>query len=129
MNIAKVWNDNHLPFKQTWKDQDIFIPAKSFIEMEYSEAHAFKSYSYPMEKDGMGQQLPSSYKMIRVEGSPNNDGAVVAYKSQVDGSIHLTKEALAEYNTQYAHRMVSEVPSEALVIPEAPKKAPKAAKT
>lgn len=121
MNIAKVWNDNTLPFKQKWKDQDIFIPAKGFIEMEYDEAHAFKSYPYPIEKDGMGQQAPHSYKMIRVEGKPHHDTAVVAFKSQADGSLHLTREALDTHDAQYSHRRAIEVPSEAF-SPEEVKK-------
>lgn len=116
MNMAKVWNDNELPFKQTWKERDIFIPAKSYIEMEYDDAHAFKSYPHPIEKDGMGQQLKSSYKMIRVEGRPGHDVTVVAYRSQVDGSPHANQQALEAHDAQFSHRQIVEMPSEQLDV-------------
>lgn len=108
MNVAKVWNDNELPFSQKWKDENVFIPAKSFIEMEYDDAIAFKSYPYPMMKDGMGQQTKESYKMIRVEGSYNGNQSITAFRSHVDGSIHLTKEALAAHDAEFSHMQVKD---------------------
>lgn len=95
MSQVKVWNDNHLDFKQIWKGDSIFIPAKSYIEMDFEEANSFKCASYPMKFDGMGQQLPESYKMIRVEGNPaDHIKASGKYKCQLDGQTFESQEAL-----------------------------------
>lgn len=96
-NMAKVWNDNELPFEQDFKGTKVKIPARSFIEMEYDEAVSFKSYPSPMRFDGMGQQTKDSYKMIRVEGSPQADHKVLAFKCHADGSLHASQDALNEY--------------------------------
>ncbi len=96
-NLAKIWNDNELPFEQVFKEEKIRIPAKSYIEMEYDEAVAFKSYPFPMKFDGMGQQLKESYKMLRVDGKPDGGNRVLAYKCQADGSLHGSQDALNSY--------------------------------
>lgn len=100
-NKVKVWNDNEHLFAQDFKGDKIVIPAKGYIEMEWDEAIAFKSYPHPMKFDGMGQQLPESFKMIRVEGKPSTSNQVVAFKSHKDGSIHATKAALEAYESQF----------------------------
>lgn len=100
-NKVKVWNDNDHPFTQEFKGETVHIPAKKFIEMEWDEAVSFKSYPHSMKFDGMGQQLPESYKMIRVEGKPTTFNQVVAFKSHKDGSIHATKAALEAYEAQF----------------------------
>lgn len=97
MNLAKVWNDNTLPFEQMFKGEKVSIPAKSFIEMEFEEAMSFKSKGHRMEFDGMGQQKPESFKMIRVEGRPDTGNQVTAFKCHADGSLHATKESLNDY--------------------------------
>lgn len=97
MGLVKVWNDNELDFVGKYKDQEIKIPAKSYIEMEYDEAHSFKSSPHPMQFDGMGQQLRSSYKMIRVEGARPEDNTVMAFRCHMDGSLHPSAEALNSY--------------------------------
>lgn len=94
-NKVKVWNDNRFPFEQKFKGERIRIEANSFIEMEHEEAHAFKSAPYSMKFDGMNQQDPTSFKMIRVEGKPVlSEEKVVAYRCQRDGSLHPSKDAL-----------------------------------
>lgn len=97
MNLAKVWNDNHLDFVGSFKGEKVHIPAKSFIEMEYDEAISFKSYPHPMQFDGMGQQKPESFKMIRVEGKRDDGNVTVAYRCHADGSLHASPEALNAY--------------------------------
>ncbi len=96
-NLAKVWNDNELPFTQVFKGDKISVPAKGYIEMEYDEAVSFKSYPSPMAFDGMGQQTKASYKMLRVEGKPQADNQVMAFKCHADGSLHASKDALNAY--------------------------------
>lgn len=100
---VKVWNDNVHPFSQKFKGQEILIPAKNFIEMDYSAAQQFLGKPSPIKRDGMGQQDPVSYKMLRIEGTPKFENKVNAYKSHVDGSLHLTQEALEAHEMQFAH--------------------------
>jgi hypothetical protein len=108
MAMAKVWNDNGLPFTQKFKGTVFTIPAGGFIEMEYEEAVSFKSYPFPMKFDGMGQQTQDSYKMIRVDGKPDTGNQVVAYKCHADGSLHANPEALNAYvQENHAHKMVT----------------------
>lgn len=69
MPQVKVWNDNVHPHKETFKGDLIVIPAKEFVYMDESDAHDFRGQYYPMVKNADGQQVPESYKMIRVESS------------------------------------------------------------
>ena len=96
MHKVKVWNDNNHPFQQRFKGEQIKIEANSFIEMNWDDAIQFKSYPHPMKFDGMGNQAPESFKMIRIEGSgvPAAGYQVVAFRCQKDGSLHPSKEAL-----------------------------------
>lgn len=63
----KVWNDNVHPYKETFKDEKIEIPAKSYILMEEDDAYQFKgTFSAPvLNVDGV--HLPEGFKMIRLE--------------------------------------------------------------
>jgi uncharacterized C2H2 Zn-finger protein len=67
MAQAKVWNDNEYVFKQRFMEEDIVIEPKGFITMELSKAIRFKGTYSPIEVDGNGVPLKTSYKMIRVE--------------------------------------------------------------
>ena len=67
MAQVKVWNDNTHDYKEKFKDNEIVIPAKGFVEMEYYDAHEFKGAFKGIERDGDNQPMPRSYKMIRVE--------------------------------------------------------------
>lgn len=67
MPNVRVWNDNTYPFSQEFKGEKITIGPRQFKVMEYYEAMEFKSAFSPIERDGDGQALPRSYKMIRVE--------------------------------------------------------------
>ena len=73
MGLAKVYNDNRYPYKENFKGEIIEIPPKGFIEMDYEDAIQFKC-AFPNiitpDFDGAGNQKESSYKMIRVEGTP-----------------------------------------------------------
>lgn len=80
--LVRVWNDNVHPFKQRFRDKEISIGAKKFIEMEETEAHEFKSAYSPMEKDGDGQPRPESYKMIRIERTDRTAHKPVANPSE-----------------------------------------------
>ena len=107
MALAKVWNDNVHPFSQKFNGELITIPPKGYVEMDFYDAHSFKSKGSPMAKDGMGQQDPKSFKMLRVEGKLSPEDKVIAYKSHVDGSLHASKEALEDYEKQFDHMKVA----------------------
>ena len=67
MAQVKVWNDNVHPFKQRFMEENIEIPPKGFIVMDESKAIRFRGTYSPIEVDGNGVPLPTSYKMIRLE--------------------------------------------------------------
>jgi hypothetical protein len=118
MALVKVWNDNSLPFKQKFKGETYEIAPHSYIEMEYDLAVAFKSSPVPMTFDGQGP-TPAGYKMIRVEGRRPVDDSVKAWKSHVDGSLHVSKEAAEAHDAQFVHRRAADVE---VPIPSAVKK-------
>jgi hypothetical protein len=97
MSKVKVWNDNVHPFTQIFKSETISIPAKGYVEMQWDEAIEFKSYPANMQFDGMNNQKPESFKMIRVEGRPDTEATVVAYKCHADGTLHASKSALEDH--------------------------------
>lgn len=66
MTRAQVWNDNVHPHTERFKDREISIPAKSFIEMDYDDAIEFKCQFTPIKTDGEKNPLPEGFKMIRV---------------------------------------------------------------
>lgn len=67
MAQAKVWNDNKYVFRQKFMDEEIVIEPKQFILMDENKAIRFRGHYSPIEVDGNGVPLETSYKMIRVE--------------------------------------------------------------
>ncbi len=65
--LVRVWNDNVFPFRQLFRDKEIYIGPKKFIEMEETEAYEFRGAYSPIIRDGDGQPTPESFKMIRIE--------------------------------------------------------------
>lgn len=76
---VKVWNDNKYPFRQKFKGELIEVPAGKYIEMPYTEAIEFKSAYYPPILNNAGIPQPESYKMIRVEGKPDDSSKPKEY--------------------------------------------------
>jgi hypothetical protein len=72
---VKVWNDNTYDYEEKFREQDIKIPAKSFIEMEYDEALTFKGTFAGIKRDADNQPLPQFFKMIRLEPASPDMGA------------------------------------------------------
>jgi hypothetical protein len=123
MSLVKVWNDNDLDFSQVFKDVRITIPAKGYIEMDWEEANAFKSYPHALAFNGMGQQLKSSYKMIRVEPRPDTADHVVMFRCHKDGSLHASKDALAKYEADFGAEVHADVDVAAAKRAKTPKTA------
>jgi hypothetical protein len=65
--MVRVWNDNKFPYKEEFKERTIAIAAGKFIEMELMEATEFMGKFTPIKKDGDGQPIPSTMKMLRME--------------------------------------------------------------
>lgn len=66
MAMAKVYNDNFLPFTQTFEDETIHIEPEHFITMDFEKAHKFAGTYFPVAVDAGGRQKPESFKKIRV---------------------------------------------------------------
>jgi hypothetical protein len=67
---VKVWNDNVHPFSQKFKEEQINIPAKGHVKMQWDDAQQFLGTYFQPQLDGSGIQKAESYKMLRIEGSP-----------------------------------------------------------
>jgi hypothetical protein len=98
---AKVWNDNTYPFTQKFKDEVITIPPNSFIWMEELEANDFRGLYSPIVVDFDNRQLPSSYKMIRVEKISADGKPVKTHKCFACGITVNSKEALDEHTDKF----------------------------
>ncbi len=66
MNSVRVYNDNIYPHKEKFKGEEIYIPPKCFVEMEFYDAVEFKGQYTPIVVDGGGAPIPQSFKMIRI---------------------------------------------------------------
>lgn len=93
MAQVKVWNDNTHPYSETFKGNEVKIPAKDFIEMEYYDAHEFKGTYKSIQRDGDNQPLPQSFKMIRIE-EPSAE--------KIDAKIEENKCVACSYRGQNA---------------------------
>jgi hypothetical protein len=107
MAKARLHNDNVYPYKNEVKGLKVEIPAKSFIEMDFWDAHAVKSSFCEVRRDADGQQLPETYSMLRVEkleedkvvetGSETCNACGKTFTDQ----IQLVKHAMEEHPEQF----------------------------
>ena len=67
MARVKVWNDNSHDHVETFKGNQVTVPAKGFIEMDFEDAVQFKGQFTPMLIRADGTHDPKGFKMIRVE--------------------------------------------------------------
>lgn len=65
--MVKVWNDNTHTYREMFREKDIEIKPKTYIEMELNDAHLFLGTYAPMKFDGDGNPIPSGFKMLRIE--------------------------------------------------------------
>ncbi len=95
---VRVWNDNTLPHKELFRGETIEIGAQSYIEMERSEAHEFKTQFFAPKRSekGPGGIDPSTLKMIRIEKIEGQAPAPVApsFKSPLTGETFPNQKAL-----------------------------------
>ena len=102
MALAKVHNDNFLPFTQEFEGKTVHIEANHYITMDHEKARMFASKYFPMQKDVGGQQKPESYKKIRVEvvGDKKELVEIDKLRCQACAFIGNTKEELDEHITE-----------------------------
>lgn len=74
MRKAKVWNDSNAVWKENFKGDILEIPAHGSIDMEFYDAHEFKSQFYPVRVTGDGGPDERDFKRIRVEAYPEEKG-------------------------------------------------------
>lgn len=67
MAKVKVWNDNIHDYKEKFRDENILIKSKSFIEMEEDQANIFRGTFCSFVLDGDGNHTDKGFKMIRIE--------------------------------------------------------------
>lgn len=114
MPQVRVWNDNTYPFTQEFKGDKISIGPRQFVHMEYFDAMEFKSQFSPIERDGDGQPLPKSYKMIRVEqpGSVEVEAPEKRFVCHATGKAFATQAELDAENKKYEDRIVKDEAAE-----------------
>ena len=123
MAKVKVWNDNTVAWTEKFKGDDVKIPPRGYIEMEFYEAHEFKGQFSPIKVRADGTQDPGSFKMIRVEPlEQKNEGEIEdgqeIFPCNLCRKVYTTEEALLKHSeSAHSAQMVTD--------PEAEKHAPK----
>ncbi len=93
---AQVWNDFSKEHVEMFKGDEIRIPAKSFINMNWSDAVQFRGQYTPIIRDGLGNDLkPKMIRLVRVEAvveEPKDftcqmDGKSFANQAELDKHI------------------------------------------
>lgn len=62
---ARVWNDHTRSYSEIFRDGELTIPAKGYVDMEEPEAVLFMGQYAPVKRDGHGNDLVP--KMLRLE--------------------------------------------------------------
>jgi hypothetical protein len=101
MALARVWNDNVHPHTERFKEKDIVIPPKAFIEMDYDEAKEFRSQFTGIRTDGERNPLATSFKMIRVEKVTTDPAKAVDLICHATGKRAANEAELAAMNAEH----------------------------
>jgi hypothetical protein len=67
MAKVKVWNKNSYPLEEVFMGDKIYIPANSWIAMEYDAAVMYKGQFKAPVLDHDGNDLPQGFKMVVIE--------------------------------------------------------------
>lgn len=118
---VQVWNDHDFPWTEMFKGDKVTIPPKSFLEMNFYEAHEFKGQYVVLEKMADETINPKTQKRIRcVEAahakalSGGNDGAddgqeVFQCNAKGCRKMFTTESALLNHSeTTHAEEMVTD---------------------
>ena len=101
MAQIRIWNDNTVPYKETFREREIHILPGKYVDMEADEATQFLGTYCPVEVDGMGNPTRESMKMLRREfieplfdDGTNNFKASDDFKCNVCGKVCVDQEHL-----------------------------------
>jgi hypothetical protein len=108
MALARVWNDNVHPHTERFKERDIVIPPKAFIEMDYDEAKEFRSQFTGIRTDGERNPLPTSFKMIRVERITTDAAIAADLICHATGKRASSEAELAAMNAEHEGQLEAE---------------------
>jgi len=61
--MVRVYNDHHQDYKENFRDSELIVPAKGYVEMEDSEATLFMGKFPGLRRDGRGHDI--TIKMLR----------------------------------------------------------------
>lgn len=89
-----------LTHKEKFRDEDIVIPAKKYVLMDYEDAILFKSQFSPIKTDAMGQHDRSSFKVIKIEQDKADGTEPIFVKKwicQMDGREFPNQDELLAY--------------------------------
>lgn len=129
-NLVKVHNRNVYPLIETFKGQNIHIPANKYIEMDYDEAVQFKSQYHQPIFDKGGVQDPTSYKYLELDsddvkrvyrqrGNVGTDEKKEKFVCHVCAKDFLTKKGLlAHIKGKHLEAMVDEDARDELIDSE-----------
>lgn len=126
----EVWNTHKdgVTFKDKFRDEPIEIPAGKFVLMDYEDAVLFKGQYFQPRYDAMGQQIPSSMKMIDIRPHGKSSAPLVdkKYVCHMDGKEFDSAAALAKYiKENYADSVTVDESAEAEIKQKTGKKASK----
>ena len=108
MAKVRVHNDNVHDYRENFREQNIFIKARGFIEMEEGDAKLFKGAFAPIQVDADGNPTPAGFKMIRIEritaDTPKvevKDNICQACRYEATGGKDLAEHIKAEHADQH----------------------------
>lgn len=103
MALARVFNDNVYPHRETFKGTTVEIAAGGSVDMDFEEALQFEGQFYPMIKNAGGQQCPTSFKRLRVVPLGPVALAEVPLVCHATGALATNKAELAKLNAENEH--------------------------
>lgn len=106
---VKVENLDTREYVEIFRDEEIRIPAKGYIEMGRSEAIKFLSQATPLNVDGAGRCLKP--KMLRLVEDPEAHAAArdqpIRFEAP-DGKQFRTEKAYKAYMESFANEAINE---------------------
>jgi len=114
MPQIRIWNDNTVPYKERFREQDINILPGKFIDMEADDAIQFLGTYSPIKVDGSGNPTRESMKMLRREfieplfdDGTNSFNASEDFKCNVCGKKCVDQEHLdGHINANHLNEMI-----------------------
>ena len=101
MGQYRVWNKHAKGYthREKFRDDLVEIPAGRYVLMDYEDAVLFKGQYFPLKRDAMGQEDPTTWKQIFIEPDDNVTSPIVSEKfvSHIDGKEFNTKAQLDSY--------------------------------